>query len=189
MLKNEVEIFERTKGEFIEKYGEEELFRLSQSKGTKRTLQALIEGLIRARQGEVAKATGNDKQRLTRAYKAISGIAPRSFANERNDLGYLSHMAEMKAIELRAISTGKRYKLSSNVILAKLALKNVENQLGLDEALKYEKRISGKFASFWKTWNELEQDKLAHFEALQTTALTLLELTLKELGIPFYAYE
>ncbi len=189
MLKAEVEIFERSKVEFIEKYGEDELLRLSMRMGTKRTLQALLEGLIRAQQWKDAKAVGTNGQRLTLTYKAITGFTLDSYANESDDRDYLSHMAEIKAIELRQQSNGLKHKLSSNVTLAKRVLKADEDKLDPEKAHSAEKRLSGKFADYWRDWNELERDKLAAFEALQTTALTIFELTLKELGIPFYAYE
>jgi uncharacterized protein with von Willebrand factor type A (vWA) domain len=189
MLKLEVEIFDRTKSEFIEKYGEKELLRLSRLKGTKRTLQALLEGLIRAQQSKIAKDIGSDAKRLTLAHKAISGVPPSAFANQSDDRRYLMQMAEIKSAELQAHSQGKGQRISSNVALAKLALKNDEGTLDLDVALKAEKRLSEKFRDFWKQWDELEQDKLDQFEALQTTALMLIELMLKELGIAFYAYD
>lgn len=189
MLKAEVDIFERAKMEFIEKYGGEELLRLSRLKGTKRTLQALLEGLIRAHQSKVAKDIGADGKRLTLVYKAIVGVPPSTFANQSDDRHHLAQMAEIKSAELRMVSQGKKQKVSSNVALAKLALADDEERLGSDIAQKAEKRLSEKFRLFWKKWNELEQDKLAQFEALQTTALMLIELLLKELGIPFYAYD
>ncbi len=189
MLKAEIEIFEQSKMEFIERYGEEELLRLSRFKGTKRTLQVLLEGLIRANQSKVAKDIGSDGQRLTLAYSAILGVPPSTFANESDDRHHLTQMAEIKSAELRAVSQGKKQKVSSNVALAKLALADDEEKVGSDVAQKAEKRLSEKFGVFWKKRNELEQDKLAQFEALQTTALMLIELLLKELGIPFYAYD